>query len=634
MADTASESAESVGDDVAAIMFEDLAEYVDERRIEKFGAVDKAPPLGQVVGVDENADLQGKQPPIVFKYDATTGKDAQALAKETGKKASGFLTTLKSAASRLSEISSDDQDSDYDAGELDELQKELAARELEDEDDVSLASKQGLVHKFRELSTKASSRSTTEKKSARLSFKKPATSEVGTTMAADEAEDPVDLLPRQCMLAPPAYTRREAEMSVEFTSAAYCKVHNGSKFECGCPTPAAGFTFTGRYVASKTDSSGFVGRHPKLAYICAGFRGTVSLKNWSNNLKATPIIANKQKSEVGSYYKDLPDDVRLHLGFYRSFEGIGGDMVKEALRLHRENPGDRVYVTGHSLGGAMATHMVLTLALAGVPTEQLVCYTFGQPRVGNEAFRREFDARVKDMFRIVNNYDVVPHLPAYATGFRHVGHELWFSSKLTAAQRKALLVKNQYEGTEGDRAEITGLMDACANTIPMNRLGIVDHLLYYDRITGTHRLRGASLPKNPVKQDGRVEVVSDNFYSSVLSRTDNILVWEYSMRGKNAKTKAPFQQLLEYAKTLAVERGIEWNLRVIQINTAVNDLPRQYAPVPGQASTVYFKPPSTWPPPPPILLDGPITFDSLKALVEAYWSRPVKAVGSVTCGEN
>ncbi|KAA8493422.1 Lipase [Porphyridium purpureum] len=672
-------SGASVHDAFNDSVFEQLAGLIDESRVQKFGSVEDAPPPGVVLSyADESTDLRGDGKPIVFKYrpeePASSGKGAApvpAALASLAKQTSIAVSKLKSMSQHQLEYIDGEEDSDLDDADAAELESELEQRggrgnsgTLGDDGDAEVEA-QGLVQRFSQLTTRAPSLGTKKslksgdgrsgsggigtmllKGFSREAIKKSGSgvtttpsvletsdvsedlslgsSEYGTTQAADEAETEEELIARQSLLLPPGFSRDEATLMVEFTSAAYCRVHNSSMFECGCGTPARGFEFTGRYSDAKTDASGFVGRHSRDKYICAGFRGTVSMKNWVNNVKAAMIDANKQKSKIGRNFASLPNDVKLHLGFFRSLESIGGDMVDEVMRLHREFPSDKVYVTGHSLGGAMSTHFALALVLAGLPAEQLSCYTFGQPRVGNDAFRREFDARIKNMFRIVNNYDVVPHLPQYATGFRHVGHELWFSSKLTLAQRKALLIKNMYEEHPRDKVEIAGLMDACANTIPFSKLGIVDHLLYYDRITGTHRLRGAGPPVKKVKPDGRIETVSDAFWMDVFDPSSNVLLWEYSLKSaKTAKNKAPFQQLIEYSKKLALEDGINWHLKVVQINTAVNDLPKQYLPVKGQDTTVYFKPPSSWPPPPPILLDGPVTFESLKAMVETYYKPPL-----------
>ena len=43
--------------------------------------------------------------------------------------------------------------------------------------------------------------------------------------------------------------------------------------------------------------------------------------------------------------------------------------------------------------------------------------TFGQPRVGNAVFASYFEKHVPNAVRLVNEHDMVPHLPPYYTMF-------------------------------------------------------------------------------------------------------------------------------------------------------------------------------------------------------------------------
>ncbi|CAC9508441.1 conserved hypothetical protein [Leishmania infantum JPCM5] len=83
----------------------------------------------------------------------------------------------------------------------------------------------------------------------------------------------------------------------------------------------------------------------------------------------------------------------------------------------------RVYVTGHSLGGALASLCAYTLRrmllLIQYPEPDLVVYTFGQPRIGNFVFKQYYNRAVPCTFRVVNESDAVSGFNFF--GGHHVG---------------------------------------------------------------------------------------------------------------------------------------------------------------------------------------------------------------------
>jgi hypothetical protein len=72
----------------------------------------------------------------------------------------------------------------------------------------------------------------------------------------------------------------------------------------------------------------------------------------------------------------------------------------------------RLLLTGHSLGGALAT-----LAASRLPHARL--YTFGSPRVGDPAFAQSVGPERHD--RYVNCCDVVARVPPTFAGYEHTG---------------------------------------------------------------------------------------------------------------------------------------------------------------------------------------------------------------------
>lgn len=99
-----------------------------------------------------------------------------------------------------------------------------------------------------------------------------------------------------------------------------------------------------------------------------------------------------------------------HLGFGSYARELMGQMLASGFRL---DPKRHLILTGHSLGGAVAT--IIAAQLQGrIPNLTLV--TFGSPRPGGRRFRERFKV---PHFRYVHGQDVVPHLPSNLLGFRH-----------------------------------------------------------------------------------------------------------------------------------------------------------------------------------------------------------------------
>lgn len=114
---------------------------------------------------------------------------------------------------------------------------------------------------------------------------------------------------------------------------------------------------------------------------------------------------------------------RFHAGFYSATMRIWPEMLKElegrqeSLRKANCKP-KGVFLTGHSLGGAMSMVAACHLIHMGKPFTGV--YTFGQPRAMDPKTADLFNARTGNRaFRFQNNNDIVPRVPPRAMGFRH-----------------------------------------------------------------------------------------------------------------------------------------------------------------------------------------------------------------------
>jgi triacylglycerol lipase len=99
---------------------------------------------------------------------------------------------------------------------------------------------------------------------------------------------------------------------------------------------------------------------------------------------------------------------KVHVGFKGEINKIWPSISKEL----EANPGN-VYVTGHSLGAAMAT-----IAASRIQDRVTALITFGSPRVGDKAFVKSLTV---EHYRVQNNCDDVTKVPFRVMGFDHHG---------------------------------------------------------------------------------------------------------------------------------------------------------------------------------------------------------------------
>ena len=87
----------------------------------------------------------------------------------------------------------------------------------------------------------------------------------------------------------------------------------------------------------------------------------------------------------------------------------------------------KIFVTGHSLGGALAVFAAVDLKKNFYPETSIILYTYGQPRVGNVDFSNFIFSQLDGSYVRVTHYDdLVTHVPPKISGFKHAGNELWY----------------------------------------------------------------------------------------------------------------------------------------------------------------------------------------------------------------
>ena len=152
------------------------------------------------------------------------------------------------------------------------------------------------------------------------------------------------------------------------------------------------------------------------------FRGTQRMAEWLGNVYAVqrPYLDPNTGGELGM----------IHEGFRRIADSIIDPLAVDAVQ--KINPNKPCYVSGHSLGAALATLLALDIALK-VPALQprLQVYVYASPRVGNPEFVRQYAKILPNTYRITNLADLVPTMPPtkLRAEFVHVGEEWSFVSQ-------------------------------------------------------------------------------------------------------------------------------------------------------------------------------------------------------------
>jgi triacylglycerol lipase len=155
----------------------------------------------------------------------------------------------------------------------------------------------------------------------------------------------------------------------------------------------------------KRSTQCFVANNDKFAIVA--FRGS-------------EIWKKREKDDLSKKLADLKADVdirlsaweqggKVHRGFMDALNEVWPDLYPYLNKL--DGKGCKIWITGHSLGGALA---VLCCGLYG---KAQGVYTYGSPRVGDEDFKEHVGVRV---YRIVNGEDIVPRIPSFFV-FVHIG---------------------------------------------------------------------------------------------------------------------------------------------------------------------------------------------------------------------
>ncbi|XP_034914683.1 uncharacterized protein [Populus alba] len=149
---------------------------------------------------------------------------------------------------------------------------------------------------------------------------------------------------------------------------------------------------------SSTDTQVAIWRDNARKRLIVAFRGTeqVRWKDLRTDLMVVPTGLNPER--IGG---DFKQEVQVHSGFLSAYDSVRIRIISiiKLLISYVDNGAEppfkwHVYVTGHSLGGALATLLALELSSSQLVKRgaiSVTMYNFGSPRVGNKKFAEVYN---------------------------------------------------------------------------------------------------------------------------------------------------------------------------------------------------------------------------------------------------
>lgn len=130
--------------------------------------------------------------------------------------------------------------------------------------------------------------------------------------------------------------------------------------------------------------------------IIISFRGSRTNPDWIADV-----------SILQTYFPYIRTKLKIHSGFAAIYSACRQQIMNILADLDSSK---QLFVTGHSLGGALAILCALDAA-SNTAYKNPVMYNFGSPRVGTPQFVQAYNEIIDNSIRIVNSNDIVTLLP-------------------------------------------------------------------------------------------------------------------------------------------------------------------------------------------------------------------------------
>ncbi|GMG56447.1 unnamed protein product [Ambrosiozyma monospora] len=195
--------------------------------------------------------------------------------------------------------------------------------------------------------------------------------------------------------------------------------------------------------------------------IVIAFQGSSTLLDWILDFSFIPIDFQSYGSSKGLDTTTVDvKDAKVHAGFKVASQNFFDYSIQVLEHLRAKYPGFKLVVTGHSLGGALASLVGLELNLMGYNPAII---SFAGPKVFSPSLASWVDKQFNTngyvaqlesqsvstitpgtYTRVTHIRDIVPCVPLVAMGYRHAGSEFYINEPYLPQNMDSVVIRGEF----------------------------------------------------------------------------------------------------------------------------------------------------------------------------------------------